>query len=602
MANDTLIQNPANTLFRLFASVQLAVVLLLALIVIFATGTVIESMHGTEAARLLVYDTPWLTAVLVLLGLNVTVSAFSRVPWKRKHVGFVLTHSGILLILTGAVVTRYTVLDATMPIEEGSSEYRVTLDQPVLYLARAEGETPVPFAMKKRAFGWQGRARLRAVAAPVEFPRIWLLSHYPKARVHERLAEAETGPAALRVALANSFVRQEHWLIQDHENLGVVEIGPARLRFTDTFLSEGVSAPPEAGYLEFQLGKQILRLPLEKNASPPIPFELEGTPYRALVTELFKKAALVDGKLVEWHEEEGGAGGQKEGENPAAVLFLEGEGVREKHTVFARFPDFPTQHGLAPSRTGVKIYYRLQEAGSRGATHELRFIRQADELFYQVLDGFQVKRGEVAVGEKVSTGWMDLEFQVDDFFPHAKIERHFTPEPNLSEAKGVLPAIQIELEAGSQSRSLWLAEEVPEIFELAGSRYQILFGRKTLPVGFRLHLKDFRVEHYPGTEQPSSFESDVVLQDDTRGTERPATISMNEPLVYRGVRVFQASYSRSPGQPDVSIFSVGRDPGIGLKYFGTVVMVGGILTMFYTRRFSSSKEITLSQQNLGTGP
>ena len=101
-------------------------------------------------------------------------------------------------------------------------------------------------------------------------------------------------------------------------------------------------------------------------------------------------------------------------------------------------------------------------------------------------------------------------------------------------------------------------------------------------------LRDFRLEQYPGTSRPASFESDVTLKDDGRGLVRNQTVSMNKPLIYRGFRIYQSGYSQPQGEPEISIFSVGKDPGVPVKYAGTIVMVTGIIMMFYFRRFSST--------------
>ena len=56
---------------------------------------------------------------------------------------------------------------------------------------------------------------------------------------------------------------------------------------------------------------------------------------------------------------------------------------------------------------------------------------------------------------------------------------------------------------------------------------------------------------------------------------------MNEPLHYEGYTVYQASYEAEPGGKYISVFSVGRDPGIWLKYSGAIVLVLGIIFMFW---------------------
>ena len=58
---------------------------------------------------------------------------------------------------------------------------------------------------------------------------------------------------------------------------------------------------------------------------------------------------------------------------------------------------------------------------------------------------------------------------------------------------------------------------------------------------FRIELEDFRIEHY-ATGQPKSFESDLVVYDDTLKEPLRKTIRVNEPLIHRGLAIYQASF------------------------------------------------------------
>jgi cytochrome c biogenesis protein len=58
---------------------------------------------------------------------------------------------------------------------------------------------------------------------------------------------------------------------------------------------------------------------------------------------------------------------------------------------------------------------------------------------------------------------------------------------------------------------------------------------------FDIQLRKFRVEHYP-TGQPKSFESDVTLIDKATREKVSTTISVNHPLIYKGIAVYQASF------------------------------------------------------------
>jgi cytochrome c-type biogenesis protein CcsB len=61
---------------------------------------------------------------------------------------------------------------------------------------------------------------------------------------------------------------------------------------------------------------------------------------------------------------------------------------------------------------------------------------------------------------------------------------------------------------------------------------------------FRLHLKDFQLERYPGSQSPSSYASEVVIIDEDEGVERDGRIFMNNTLVYKGYKFFQSSYDQ----------------------------------------------------------
>ncbi len=63
-------------------------------------------------------------------------------------------------------------------------------------------------------------------------------------------------------------------------------------------------------------------------------------------------------------------------------------------------------------------------------------------------------------------------------------------------------------------------------------------------------------------------------------------ISMNEPMKYAGYTFYQASFEKDEktGEPVASVFSVNRDPGRWIKYFGSIILSVGIVWLFYQRR------------------
>ena len=122
MENPNRFPRPAwlrNPVGKFFASVKLAVVLLAVLIVGAIAGTIYESSFDAKVARAYVYGAPWFNLWLILLGANLAVSAFSRWPWRKHHVAFLVTHLGIITLLTGSLIGRIWGIEGTATLFKG---------------------------------------------------------------------------------------------------------------------------------------------------------------------------------------------------------------------------------------------------------------------------------------------------------------------------------------------------------------------------------------------------------------------------------------------------------------------------------------------------
>ncbi|NRA13301.1 MAG: cytochrome c biogenesis protein ResB, partial [Crocinitomicaceae bacterium] len=80
------------------------------------------------------------------------------------------------------------------------------------------------------------------------------------------------------------------------------------------------------------------------------------------------------------------------------------------------------------------------------------------------------------------------------------------------------------------------------VFEFKGLVYEMDYGAKKIEVPFYVLCKDFRLDRYPGSQSPSTYESDVTIIDDENNYKKSATIFMNHVLDYKGYRLFQSSY------------------------------------------------------------
>jgi cytochrome c-type biogenesis protein CcsB len=96
---------------------------------------------------------------------------------------------------------------------------------------------------------------------------------------------------------------------------------------------------------------------------------------------------------------------------------------------------------------------------------------------------------------------------------------------------------------------------------------------------FMLELNDFRLNRYPGSASPSSYESDLLVHVDGRVQE--AKVFMNNVLDVKGYRFFQASYDRDELG---TILSVNRDvAGRTITYTGYFLLFCGFLLTFFTK-------------------
>ncbi|WP_456479939.1 cytochrome c biogenesis protein CcsA [Nautilia sp.] len=103
--------------------------------------------------------------------------------------------------------------------------------------------------------------------------------------------------------------------------------------------------------------------------------------------------------------------------------------------------------------------------------------------------------------------------------------------------------------------------------------------KEVVNLGFKIKLDKFVMRKYPGSMQPSSYDSYVTVIDGAKSF--PYHIYMNHILVYKGYRFYQASYF-----PDEqgSILSVNHDPGMWLTYIGYALLaIGFFWSMLYRK-------------------
>ena len=316
----------AISVFKFFASLKLAVVLIVVLGISFATGTFIESNQGTPAAQVLICRTKWMSALLFLLTLNLLASALDRIPWKKKHIGFLTTHLGIILMLSGALVTQAFGIEGQVQIQEGETESRMTTQEPLIHVMDANSGTKWVFQMKPHVFPWSGKERLYTeFAAPFH---LYILRDYPKAIRKESIYESKEGSPALHAILQGSMASVNEWLMLDRPEKSSIHLGPAMIRFSKETIEISKEKPAsEWGSLKFDFESGASINVLLDAQSVGKSFPLKDTPFQITVQRIFKDAIVNGNKLVDR---------SGDWQNPAVEMSLTGKGLSEHHTVFAK--------------------------------------------------------------------------------------------------------------------------------------------------------------------------------------------------------------------------------------------------------------------------
>ena len=132
-----------KSIFHFLGGIHLAITLIAIAAIMVIAGTWIESKTGSHllAARW-TYENPFFLFLLSLFFINILVSALRRWPFKKRHIPFLMTHLGLLMMISGTMVKNRFGLQGQLRVWEGSGSQHVL--QPHTYaLLFEEKEKPL---------------------------------------------------------------------------------------------------------------------------------------------------------------------------------------------------------------------------------------------------------------------------------------------------------------------------------------------------------------------------------------------------------------------------------------------------------------------------
>lgn len=305
-----------------------------------------------------------------------------------------------------------------------------------------------------------------------------------------------------------------------------------------------------------------------------------------------------------------------------------------EHAVYATYwrgwreGQAPAVHSVGGPRIDIlqgadrRLYYRTWNAGRIEGPAPL-----ADDGTVQVAFGSSPQ---------------ELPFAVEQFVPQDRPGQRMVPMPFVPRKSGgeKTRLVRLRMTVDEQTEDFWLeglssfqaaAAAVPEqkmVVAGRGRRAAVVLRWKSVDLGFSVFLREFHRGLDPGTSMAAKYAStvdflrrdpaaDAAEEEDLRRQpppqaheilEGPVEISVNRPKDFvdpvsgRSYRFFQESFN-GPWKPGdsvfdalvgadphrdrlfVSILTVNYDPGRGLKYLGSLLVVAGVAVMFFMRAY-----------------
>lgn len=281
--------------FRFLASVKLAVIVILAIGTITAIGTFVESGYDATTAQKLVYKSPYMYAIMILLIINLTAVMVDRWPWKKRHTGFVLAHIGIITLLLGAYITQQYGLDGSMRFEVGRSQsYVTTTGTEVVVYGTFDGDhfSRDPIYSRQVDFFLQRPSVQKPLQVDLPGAPMRVVDYMPYA-IQQTHMTASSDPAdgpALRFQIENGRVNVTQWISAPRDKkLQTFNMGPAQVVLTTQDYqpsgnNEIVVRPKANGHLQVTVftKEKIKRLQREIEAGGKVETGWMGLVFRIL--------------------------------------------------------------------------------------------------------------------------------------------------------------------------------------------------------------------------------------------------------------------------------------------------------------------------------
>ncbi len=135
--------NQMKKLGSFFFSMLFTGILVVIFFIAIGYATFVENDYGTITAKILIYNSRWFEILLFILSINLIGSIFHYKLIAKKKWSVVLFHLAFVVILIGALVTRYYSYEGMMHIRENNSSDFITSDANFITIKAKSGDQTV---------------------------------------------------------------------------------------------------------------------------------------------------------------------------------------------------------------------------------------------------------------------------------------------------------------------------------------------------------------------------------------------------------------------------------------------------------------------------
>ncbi len=566
---------------RAIGSLWMAAVLLVLLLFTLACATAMESISGTESALEYFYQAWWFKALLVLLSINVIAAVVVRWPFSKRQVGFVLTHTGIIVTLVGAYVTQQWAMDGQIGLAEGQSttEFR-NPGQLALTLANRSSKQNVKTYLDESVFdGLEIVDHQTADSVSMDGVSVEVLRYLPDAVAIQRMVnDNPRSQPAIEISLAHGDHAEKAWIFAGRPkkvhstSIAYREINNqlALSKFLAHRNQEkhNADAADSIGNILIEIAGKSYTFSLEDSLDSALPIGDSSLTFR-VVRYLPHATVGADSKLTNMSPQP---------VNPAVEVEVIGPDGTEKRLAFAKFPDFSSMHGDT-TITDLKVTFVTTSQDTPSVPIEI--VRAPDgEYFVRfTTQDNSTTVHPLAMDTAVQTPWADQAITLIAGYDHARLEWNMNPVTPIR--KNREPAIQVKISTSQYDSNMWIPKHRMMPLTIDGKPFEVTFSDEMISLGFNVVLNRFHIGYYPGTMRPRTFESHITLTDDT-GLSVNRVVSMNHPVSFGKYTLYQSSYKQD-GKNIYSYLSVANDPGMMVTFAGYIILIAGMIVVLVIR-------------------